>query len=1170
MRLTSIALNRYGNYEGERIRFDPTPGTVNVLWAPNSSGKSVLRAAVTDLLFGMHNQTPMGFRFGYAGMRVTASVAGVDGAETVFSRLKARGNPLEDAAGQVLDSAFLHEILKGRDKALLERLFVLDTDALRAGGKALLESGGDVASALLSAAGGIRQARALKARLEKQRDDLAPLRKTAARPFYQALDRFMAARSRARAETLKPDDWFRRQRELDALEETREARNAEAEAASAEIARLERIRRVRPWLAQRDEAMRWLDLHPGAPRLDNDLRTTLDAARMDVVTREEAARVARDNLSRSEQTADDVAVDRALLALAEDISALVRDAGQARKARDDHATVTGQYDHGMTRIGDLLRQLGAGVTAEQAAGLLPARALLTRTRQRIKEHAGIDAAVAQGDATIGGRMAEQAELDRDLAALPAAMDVEAIAVLLAEIRMGGDPATVRAEAEKSVIVAEAALTAARARVPDWPAGPEALAALTPPAIDLWRRLDADAGTARNELAAARDREAEEAASVATARQALAALSADRPVADTAALRRARAHRDTGWRLIFRRAFTDVPPSADDENSFDSDMPLPLAFERAVAAADGVADERAANSDVLARIEAARRVIAEAEQRAGHAGERARLASEKLSGARRAWTQILAPLSLRDDAVLADVQSFLNARERVVDAMERWALASGALAALDRRQGEWARALARTLHADMAALPALLAKADRMLTVAAQRQRARNELESKRIRAAKETRDAETARATASAAQAAWSQRWRAVLAELGRPANEEPGETEAVLQVLGDLEKEHAAVTGLAQRLRGMEADLARFTAALAATVGVLPAAKLPDDPFQAARELDRLLTGERARQERHRVLREGLEKAEADEQAAGLALAAARTRLRAVLELIGAETIEQAREQLALSADRVRFEGMRDAADARLREDGDGLPLDVLLAAVAGIPAEAYSGLIEAANTSRKAATEAAQHATEEAAGLRQTMERTEKETGAIAAAADQQAALASLSGTLDEALVYHTAALLLGRALDAVEKSGDLSMIRRLGEIFEQLTCGAHTRVTTEMDDDGRADFGFIQRDFPEERQSIDQLSEGTRDQFFLALRVAAIENHLTTATPLPFIGDDILQTFDNDRALAALRVLADLSRHTQVIILTHHRHLLDLAAGLPEGTVFQCQRERLAPAE
>ena len=269
----------------------------------------------------------------------------------------------------------------------------------------------------------------------------------------------------------------------------------------------------------------------------------------------------------------------------------------------------------------------------------------------------------------------------------------------------------------------------------------------------------------------------------------------------------------------------------------------------------------------------------------------------------------------------------------------------------------------------------------------------------------------------------------------------------------------------------------------------------------------------------------------------------------------------------LALCAERARFEAMRDSAEARLREDGDGFSLEALRAEVAGSPAEAHAAAIEAANTRRKTAVEAAQRATEEAASLRQTLDRKAEETGAIAAATDQQAALASLSSTLDEALVYHTAALLLGRALEAVEKSGDLAMSRRLGEIFAQLTCGAHTRVTTELDDSGKAGFGFVQRDFPEERQSIDQLSEGTRDQFFLALRVAAIETHLATAPPLPFIGDDILQTFDDDRALAALRVLSELSQRTQVIVLTHHRHLLDVATRLPEGTVFQCPREAAA---
>ena len=1167
MRLTSIALTRYGNYEGERIRFDPTPGAVNLLWAPNSSGKSVLRQAVTDLLFGIHHQTPMGFRYNYSGMRISASAIGSDGVEIAFSRLKARGNPLEDGAGQTLDPTFLDGVLKGRDKTLLERLFVLDTDALRAGGKALLESGGDVASALLSAAGGIRQARALKTRLERQRDDLAPLRKTGSRPFYQALDQFMAARARARAETLKPDDWFRQQRDLEVLEETRAARNAEAEAEAAETQRLNRIRTVRPWLAQRDEAVSWLDRHPDAPRLDTNLRAALDGARTEATTREEAARAARDVLSRAEQAADEVVVDEALLTLSDDISGLVRDSGQARKARDDHATVKSQYANTMARIGDFLRQLGAVMPAERAAEILPMRALVTRTRQRIKEHAGIEAGVAQSKAMIAGRGAEQSDLERDLAALPPAMDVDAVALLLTEIRASGDPATTRAEAEKILISAEAALAAAAARVPSWTAGAEALAALNPPAIDLWRRLDTDTATARNEMTAARQRMDEESQILAHAREALMALAAGGPVADTATLQRARSHRDTGWRLIYRRAFTDSPPSPDDENSFNPDMPLPLAFERAMAAADAIADERAADSDGLARIEAARRLVAEAEQRVEATVERVRIAEEKLAQARRAWGQMLTPFSLPEDSGFSDLQSFLNARERIVDAMERRSLAAGVLAALDRRHTAWAAELARTLAVNAGTLPALLAKADNTLTLAAQRQRARQDLETRRTRAAKETRDAEAAQTAALTAREAWRERWRTVLAELGRPVDEEPGETEAVLQIFGDMEKEHTTASSLAQRLRGMENDLARFTATLAKTAALLPAVKLPDDPFQAVRELDRLLTAERARQARQRVLREALEAARANDASTTLAFTTARACLAAVFETIGSETIEQAQARLALSAERARFEAMRDSAEARLREDGDGFSLDALRAEVAGSPAEAHAAAIEAANTRRKTAVEAAQRATEEAASLRQALERKAEETGAIAAATDQQAALASLSSTLDEALVYHTAALLLGRALEAVEKSGDLAMFRRLGEIFAQLTCGAHTRVTTELDDSGKAGFGFVQRDFPELRQSIDQLSEGTRDQFFLALRVAAIETHLATAPPLPFIGDDILQTFDDDRALAALRVLSELSQRTQVIVLTHHRHLLDVAARLPEGTVFQCPKEAAA---
>jgi uncharacterized protein YhaN len=77
------------------------------------------------------------------------------------------------------------------------------------------------------------------------------------------------------------------------------------------------------------------------------------------------------------------------------------------------------------------------------------------------------------------------------------------------------------------------------------------------------------------------------------------------------------------------------------------------------------------------------------------------------------------------------------------------------------------------------------------------------------------------------------------------------------------------------------------------------------------------------------------------------------------------------------------------------------------------------------------------------------------------------------------------------------------------------------------------------------------MDALSEGTRDQLYLALRVAALEAHAEAAEPLPFIADDLLASFDDARAAAAIALLRGLGAGTQVILFTHHAHVAGLAA-------------------
>ncbi len=692
--------------------------------------------------------------------------------------------------------------------------------------------------------------------------------------------------------------------------------------------------------------------------------------------------------------------------------------------------------------------------------------------------------------------------------------------------------------------------------------------MSPPApIDLWRRVDADIAAKRDEVNAANERLNNETSRRAQARVDLTALERGGEIADDAALARARAHRDTGWRLIYRRAFTTDAPSIAEEQAFAPDVPLPLAFERALSEADTIADLRARDSEMAARLDVARRAVADAEKSTESAEQRSRLTAEALRQTRQTWTRLCASIGQAHDASLADVQAFLNARDQVIDELQRRTIAVQTLNSLLARQNAWTATLTAALETPLSGLPMLLLLADRTLDEAARQRAARAELETLRTRTEKERHSAIAAHAAANASLEIWRDRWRLVLSELGRPEAEEPAETEAVLQTMADVQAELRDTTSLAERIEGMNADIGRFTMSVHELRGSLPGLTEATDPFEAVRDLDRELDQERGLQQRQRVLRDNLTKAHVASEAATRALTEAQAKLRAILTVIGADAVEAATQRLAFSDERAAHETKRDEAEAELRQAGDGYSIAELLAEAAGHPSEEDTARIEAASAQRKTASDAAQQAAEDASRVRQTMDQQVEATGVNTAAADQQAAIASISRTLDEALLYHTASLLLSQALDAVEQSGGSEMLRRLSAIFQALTCGLYSRVASEPDDNNRADLVMIQRDFPEERQRIGQLSEGTRDQLFLALRVAAIEDHLKSAEPLPFIGDDILQTFDDDRALATLRVLADLSQHTQVVLLTHHRHILELAAHLPEGTVFECRREGLA---
>jgi uncharacterized protein YhaN len=116
-----------------------------------------------------------------------------------------------------------------------------------------------------------------------------------------------------------------------------------------------------------------------------------------------------------------------------------------------------------------------------------------------------------------------------------------------------------------------------------------------------------------------------------------------------------------------------------------------------------------------------------------------------------------------------------------------------------------------------------------------------------------------------------------------------------------------------------------------------------------------------------------------------------------------------------------------------------------------------------------------------------------------------------------------------------------------------FAELTLNSFAGLKADVDDKGEPVLVGIRPDG--KWTGVSGMSDGTRDQLYLALRLATIEWRLETSEPMPFIVDDILINFDDERSRATLKVLADLGRKNQVILFTHHRQLVDEAGKIGE---------------
>ncbi len=1134
MRFARLSLERYGRFENCTLDFRAGSPDLHVVFGANEAGKSTTLSAVSDLLFGFEARSPFNFRFDYPLLRVGAVVEDDEGHAFSCRRRKASSRTLVDAQDNPIDEGPLLAMLRGQNRERFRVGFSLDQARLRQGGRAMVEARDDLGQALFAAGSGMTGVADALLTLETEADAIWG-RRAAARRLYTTAERQLEdALRRARDLQLKPKTWTdasaalaRRSEELAALQ----ARQAEL---TAQHRRLERLRRIGPDMRRRTELLKAMAADAGVPVLSAQAQGSIERVLAELETAERAAAAAEELLAEIDARAAKLTSDDAALAAGPAVEALTERRGAVQKGEVDRLRLQGELADVRRREAALQVEIGAGAPTASRLTIARLRELAGEHNEARSALIALEASAADAERTAAPLRAQVADapLNEGLSELVAAVD--------AARALGADIDARCAVQARTCEQLEAEASAALLRLAPWTGDAESLSALPPvsgeeiaEAQTAMTRAHDEAATADLEAQAAR----EQIGLLAAQRRRLANGGQAVPAERIAAVRAAR---DEQWRslrghLSGEAGVEDAPARATE-------------FEGSMGDADAAADQRFAMAEASGQVAALDGQAAELALALEHADARARRALAKGEAITNGWADRLAQAAL-PPLPPARLRGWLEAREIALGSRRTAYAAHSALGIDLTRRSEAIRRLRPHLPTSSETLGVAIAD----WLEAAERLRAQGEgraaaftatrselrtLEQQLLRLTRQIADAQARREAALAG-------WEGERAGLGLELPIEGAD--AWLQALEELRSLGEAAAGLVARIEGISRDADAFASnvdLLADDLGQPP----DKDPSRrldalrarvaAARSVGDARTGVEAGR------RTRLDEVQAAKASRDAALASLKPRLAELrLETVTAlpDALEAARRV------RERREALAEV-EARVLSAGDGYPLDALESGFAAEDPDALSNKLQGVDAELGALVERVSAAADAVGAARLTFENLSAGPGAQEAAADAAAAQAEMDLQAESFLLKRAEALTLRWAVDRYREQRQNPLLVRASALFATLTLGRYRGLKIDYDAAAPRLLGLCEDG--ESLIGVDAMSEGTSDQLFLALRLAAVEQALASGVRLPFLADDLFVNFDDARAAAGLRVLADFARSTQVLLFTHHSHLVELA--------------------
>jgi uncharacterized protein YhaN len=1158
MKVRRLDLIAFGPFENHTLELSSGDAGLDVIYGDNEDGKSTTMRAIRGLLYGIDERTPDAYRFSGAQLRIGGTLRTKAGVELSVIRRKGRKSTLWVAGTEEpLPDNALAPFIGFIDEKEFSQRYGIDHLALVEGGKGILDQTGEIGTALFSAATGTASIKETLDQLESEADKHFKSRPSSTKIGGLASE-YSARAKEAKEKSLPSAEWTKLLEERDEVKGKRDQQDQAKRGLEREKTSLERVKRTRPLLAQLERLVHDL-VELG---LVVDLPENFEKLRSGAISDKRNAETQLGKIVAKKkllvEAAAELQVPTAVIERAQAIALLGQKLGSYDQDQNDRPVQDGKRRQCMTAALETLRAIQPDLAIEKVDTLRPLLALERTLQQLSSQREKLVAGTQHCQREVRLRNEKLERLQGEKANVAETRDPRRLSAALRDVQRAGDLDEQIQQATDKCERVKAECTVELERLGLWKGSEEEEFARLPlpvtETVDHYKR-EFDGVAKSLQRNAERQNEAAEDQKQVTALIATLERGGHLPTLED--LKKVRSRRDEGWSLV-RRQYIGKEMVDDEVRTYADDRVLPEVYEETVKQSDDVADRLRVDAERVQKRESYDGDLAK------YTGKQTDLEEEagELLAARESlqgeWRRIWAAVGI-EPRTPEEMAAWLAKAEKLREKLDEVRGAQCDRAALIEKRNTSIKALNAELEAlgeslDVMAkdhLGPILDRAQQLIEEIKANVAREKELVSTVQGAVEELKRAEEDLKGAQDRLDEWQLEWVAATRRFGFLEDHSVHMVQTALEQLKALfayfdkaEDLKRRVSGIEDRIKAFETEVDAFAEAIR-----LPRSSQPIYQYVAGLR-DSLTEAQRIATQLEGTREKQLE-LDRDEIEVKGALGGAEAQLE---ELRKQAKVDNDDELLAAGEHSQKARDLRTkiaTQETSILQAGDSRSMAELRSEAVGVDVDTLEAEI-AQKEDAISRIEQERSITLQREGALTSQITAKDGTGAAAEASEQAAsALAQMRDEVRTYLKLRAAALILKDQIEGYRQQNQTPVLRRAGALFSTLTLGSFKGLRDDVDDHSQPVLRGVRPDNQE--VGVEGMSEGARDQLYLALRLATLEQGLGNGEPMPLIVDDILIGFDDARTEACLKVLADFAKRTQVLVFTHHQRVAEIARTL-----------------